>query len=165
MLVAQCTAKLFRYTSHIYIYSCSVIRSCPTLCNSMDCSLPGFPVPHHLPEFAQFVFIALVIPSSHLILWCLLLLLPSIFLRISDFSIESSVCNRWPKYWSFSFSISPSSEYSGFISLKMTGIISLLSKGFSEVFSSNTNCSHPFFGILPSLWSSSQNWMWPLGRL
>ena len=58
-------------------------------------------------------------PSSHLILWCLLLLLPSIFPSIRDFSSESSVCIRWPEYWSFSFDISPSSEYSGWISLKI----------------------------------------------
>ena len=64
------------------------------------------------------MFIASVIPSSRLFLWCPLLL-PSIFPSIRDFSIESSVCIRWPEYWSFSFSISPSSEYSGLISLKI----------------------------------------------
>jgi len=67
------------------------------------------------------MFIASVMPSSHLILWCTLLLLSSIFPSIRDFSNESSVGIRWPKYWSFSFSISPSSEYSGLISLKMGG--------------------------------------------
>ena len=67
----------------------------------------------------RFVFIALVMPSSHLILWHPLLLLPSIFPSIRDFSNESSVCIRWPKYCSFSFSISPSGEYSGLISLKI----------------------------------------------
>ena len=61
-----------------------------------------------------FMFIASVVPSSHLILCCPLLLLPSIFSSIRDY-----VCNRWPKYWSFSFTISPSSEYSGLISLKI----------------------------------------------
>ena len=70
----------------------------------------------HLPKF---IFIALVMASSHLIIWCPLLLLPSIFPSIRDFSNESSVHIRWPKYWSFSFSISPSSEYSGLISLKI----------------------------------------------
>ena len=64
------------------------------------------------------MLIALVMPSSHLILWCPLLLLPSIFPSIRDFFNELSVHIRWPKYWSFSFSISPSSEYSGLISLK-----------------------------------------------
>ena len=67
----------------------------------------------------KFMFIALVKPSSHLILWHPFLLLPSIFPSVRDFSNESIVCIRWPKYWSFSFSISPSSEYSGLISLKI----------------------------------------------
>ena len=65
------------------------------------------------------MLIALVMPSSHLILWRPLLLLPSIFPSIRDFSNEFSVCIRWPKYWSFSFSISPSSEYSGSIAIKI----------------------------------------------
>ena len=67
----------------------------------------------------KFMFIASVMPPSHLILWRPLLLLPSIFPSIRDFSNESSVHIRWPKYWSFSFSISPSSEYLGLISLKI----------------------------------------------
>ena len=68
-------------------------------------------------SFTKFIFIALVMPSSYLILWHSLLL-PSVFPSIRDFSSESAVCIRWPKYWSFIFSISPS-EYSGFISLKI----------------------------------------------
>ena len=67
----------------------------------------------------KFISIALVMPSSHLILWCPLLLLPSIFPSIRDFSSESAVHIRWPKYWSFSLSISPSNEYLGLISLKV----------------------------------------------
>ena len=66
----------------------------------------------------KFMFIASVMPSSHLILWCPLLLLPSIFPRIRGSSNESAVCIRWPNYWSFGFHISPSNEYSGLISLK-----------------------------------------------
>ena len=72
------------------------------------------PSPRVMPKF-----IASVMPSSHLILWCHLLLLPSIFPSTRDFSSELSVHIRWPKYWSFSLSISPSSEYSGLISLKI----------------------------------------------
>ena len=67
----------------------------------------------------KFMFIASVMPSGHFILWCPLLLLPSVFPNIRDFSSESSVCIRWPNYWSFSFVISPSSDYSGLISLKI----------------------------------------------
>ena len=73
-------------------------------------------ISQNLPKF---MFIASVTLSSHLILWCLLLLLPSIFTSIRDFSNESSVLIRWPKYWSFIFSISPPSEYSVLISLKI----------------------------------------------
>ena len=67
----------------------------------------------------KFMFIELVMPSNHLILCHPLLLLPSIFLRVRIFSNESALQNRWPKYWSFSFSISPSNEYSGLISFRM----------------------------------------------
>ena len=73
-------------------------------------------IPQSLPKF---VSITSEMPSSHLILWCPLLLLPSIFPSIKDFSNESAVRIRWPKYWSFSFSISPSSKCSGLISLKI----------------------------------------------
>ena len=73
-----------------------------------------------------------VMPSNHLILCCPLLLLPSVFPSIRVFSSESVFCIRWPKYWSFSFNIIPSNEYSGLISLGWTGWISLLSKGSQE---------------------------------
>ena len=76
--------------------------------------------------------------SNHLILCHPLLLLPSIFPSIRVFSNESALCIKWPKYWSFSFSISPSNEYSGWFPLRLTGLISLQSKGFSRVFSSTT---------------------------
>ena len=101
----------------------------------------------------KFMCIALVMPSSHLILCCPLLLLPSIFSSIRDFSNELAVRIRWPKYWSFS--ISPSNEYSGLISLTIS-FISLLSRGLSGVFSSTIVWRRQFFGILPSLQSSSQ---------
>ena len=76
-----------------------------------------------------------VMPSNHLIFCCPLLLLPSIIPSIRDFSNESVLHIRWPKYWSFSFSISLSNKYSGLISLGWTGWISMLSKGLSRVFS------------------------------
>ena len=103
--------------------------------------------------------IASVMPSSHLTLWYSLLFLPSIFPSIRDFSNESAVWIRWPKYWSFSFSISPSNEYSGWFLLGLTDLIFLLSKGLSRVLSSTTVRRHQFFGILPSLWSTSQLYM------
>ena len=93
-----------------------VAQSCLTLCNSMDCSRPGFPVHHQLPELAQTHVhqVIDVIQSSHPRLP--LILLCSIIPRIRVFSSESVLRIRWPKYWSFSFSISPSNEYSGVIS-------------------------------------------------
>ena len=97
----------------------SVSQSCPTLCNPMDCSTPGFPVHHQLPELAQTHVHELVMPSNHLILCRPLLLLPSIFPSIKVFSNESVLPIRWPKYWSFSFSINPSNEYSGLISFRI----------------------------------------------
>ena len=97
----------------------SVTQSCPTLCDPMDYSTPGFPVHHQLPELLKLMSIVLVMPSNHLILCCPLLLLPPIFPSVRVFSSESVLCIRWPKYWSFRFSISPSNEYSALISFRM----------------------------------------------
>ena len=85
----------------------------------MDCSMPGFPVYHQLPEFTQTHIHWVSDACSNLILCCPLLLLPSIFPSIRVLSNESVLQIRWPKYWSFSFSISPSNEYSGLISFRM----------------------------------------------
>ena len=93
-------------------------RSVVSLCDPMDCSTPGFPVLHYLPEFAQ-MFIELVMPSNHLILCCPLLLSPSIFPSIRVFSNESVLWIRWPKYWCFTFNTSPSNKHSGLISFRM----------------------------------------------
>ena len=96
---------------------CSVAKSCLTLCDPIDGSMPGFSVLHHLPEPAQ--TIESVMPSNHLILCRPLLLLPSIFPRIRVFSKVLALHIRWPKYWSFSFSISPSNEYLRLISFRI----------------------------------------------
>ena len=86
-----------------------------------------------------------VMPSNHLILCLHLLLLPSVFPSIRVFSNESALCNRWPKYWSFTFSNSPSNEYSGLIYLGLTDLISLQSKRLSGLFSRTTIQKHQFF--------------------
>ena len=99
--------------------------------------------------------IELVMLSNHLILCCPLLLLPSILPSIRVFSNESIPRIRWPKYWSFSFSISLSSEYSGLILLRLTGWISLQSKRLSKVFSNTTVQKHQFVGAQLSLWFNS----------
>ena len=97
----------------------SVAQSCLTLCNPMDWSPPGFPVLHHLPELAQtdihWVIDANQPFSFSVIPFSSCFQSPSI--RV--FSNESALCIRWPKYWSFSFNISPSNEYSGLIPFKM----------------------------------------------
>ena len=98
---------------------CSVTQSCPTLETPWTATHQdslSLTISWSLPKF---MYIASVMPFSHLILWCRLLLLPSIFPSIRDFSSELSAQIRWPKYWSFRFSISPSKEYSGSISLKI----------------------------------------------
>ena len=97
----------------------SVTQSCLTLCDPMNCSMPGLPVHHQLPEFTQTHAIESVMASSHLILCRPLLLLPPIPPSIRVFSNESTLRMRWPKYWTFSFNISPSNEHPGLISFRM----------------------------------------------
>ena len=89
------------------------------LCDPMDCSMPGLPVHHQLWSLLKLMSIESVMPSNHLILCCPLLLLPSIMPSIRVFSNELVLHIRRPKYWSFSFSMSPSNEYSGLTSFRM----------------------------------------------
>ena len=93
--------------------------SCLTFCNSMDCSMPGLPVCHQSPEFIQTHVHWVSDAPNHLILCCPLLLPPSIFPSIMLFSNESVLHIRWPKYWSFSFNISPSNKHPGLISFRV----------------------------------------------
>ena len=101
------------------------------------------------PNLLKLISIESVMPSNHLILCRPLLLLPSIFSSIRVFSNESAVCIRWPKYWSFS--INPSSEYSGLVSFRSEwfGL-----KGLSRVLTSTKIRKHQFFSTQPSLWSN-----------
>ena len=97
----------------------SVAQLCPTLCDPMNCSTPGLPVHHHLPEFTQ-THVHRVndpIQPSHPL--SSPSPLPPIPPSIRDVSNESTLCMRWPKYWSFSFNISPSNEHPGLISIRM----------------------------------------------
>ena len=95
---------------------CSVDQPCPTLCDPMDCLAPGFPVLHYLPEFAQthVHWVGDAIQPSHPLLPASP---PALSIRV--FSNHSALCTRWPKYWSFSFSISSSNGYSGLISVRL----------------------------------------------
>ena len=97
----------------------SVAQSCPTLCDPMDCSTPGFLSITNSQSLLKLMSITSVMSSNHLILRCPLLLLPSIFPSIRVFPKEAVLRIRYPKYWSFSFSISLSNEYSGLISFRI----------------------------------------------
>ena len=144
---------------------CSVTKLCLTLCNPMDCRRPGFPVHHQLLELAQthVHWVSDAIQPSHS------LSPPSppafnLSQHQSLFKGVNSLAIRWPKYWRFSFSISPSNEYSGSISFRMDWLISVQSKGLSRVFSSTTVQKHQFFSLQPSLWSNSHIHTWLLEK-
>ena len=127
---------------------CSVNKSCPTLYDPMDCNVPGFPVLHRLPEFAQTHVIESVMPSNHLILCHPLLLLPSIFPSIRVFSNESArlfTSGDQSIGASASATVHPMTSQ-GWFPLGLTSLISLQSKEFSRVFSKTPDQKHQFFG-------------------
>ena len=141
---------------------CLVAQLCPALCWTlcwlfamMDYITPGFPVLHYLLEFAQthVHWVNDTIQPSH-----------------PPLHPSPPALNEWalhikqPKDWSFSFSISSSNKYSSLISFRMTGLISLLSKGVPTIFSITTVWKHQFFGAQPSLWSKSHIHAWPLEK-
>ena len=139
--------------SHVWLFAASLTAACQapvSIINSW--SLP------------KLMSIELVMPSNHLILCHPLLLLPSIFPSIRVFSSESVLCIRWPKYWSFSFNLSPSNEHPGLISFRMDWLDLLASKGLSRVFSNNTVQKHQFFCTQLSLQSNSYIHTWLLEK-
>ena len=116
----------------------SVTQLCLTLCDPIDCSTPGLPVHTNSRSLLKLMSIELVMPSNQLILCRPLLLLPSIFPSIRVFSNESALRIRWPKYLSFSCSISPSNEYSGMTSFQIDWLELLAVQGTLKVFSNTT---------------------------
>ena len=132
-----------------------VTQLCLTLCNPMDCSAcqASLSIANSW-SLLKLMSIESVMPSNHFILCHPLLLLSSMFPSIRVLSNESALRIRWPKHWSFSFSISPSNEYSELISFR-TALISLLFKGLSRVFSNTTVQKHQFFSTQLSLYSNS----------
>ena len=157
---SKCLFKLvFLFSSNC----CSVGKLCLTPRDSMDCSMPGFPVLTVSWSLPKFMSIASVMSSNHLILCLRLLLLPSIFPSIRVLFNELDLRIRWLEYWSFSFSIHPSNEYSGLISFKIDWFDLPAVQG-TRVFSSTTVQKHQFLSALPSLWSSSHNCTWLLER-
>ena len=111
--------SLFYYTLCLSVQVSSVAQSCPTLCDPMHCSSQASLSITNSRSLPKLMPIKSVMPSSHLILCRPLFLLPPIPPSIRVFSSESTLCMRWPKYWSFSFSISPSKEHPGLISFRM----------------------------------------------
>ena len=141
----------------------SVPQSCPTLCDPMNCSTPGLPVHHQLPEFTQIHvhWVDDAIQPSHPLLF------PSPALNfpsIRVFTNESALHIMWPKYWSFSFNISPSHEHSGLISLQTDWLDLLEVQGISRVFSNATVQKHQFFSTQLSSQSNSHIHMWSLEK-
>ena len=140
----------------------SVAQSCPTLCDPMNCSSPGLLVHHQIPEFTQTYvhWVGDAIQPSHPL--SSPLLLPPIPPSIRVFYNDSALRMRWPKYWSFSFNISPSNEHPDWYPLGWTGWISLQSKGLSRVFSNTTVQRHQFFSThflhRPTLTSIHDHW-------
>ena len=121
--IPQFYTVVFIHTTGV-VYGCDQFSSVQLLsrvwlCDPMDCSMPGFPIHHQLPELTQ-THVHQVGDAINRLIFCHpLLLLPSILPRSRVFSNESVLHIRWPKYWSFSFSISPFNEYSGLISIRM----------------------------------------------
>ena len=138
--------KLFSCTKSCSVQSLSHVRLFATPSN---CSMPGLPVYHQLRELTQTHVHESVMPSNHLILCHPLLLPPSIFPSISAFSKDSVLCIRWPKYWSFSFSICPSNEYSRLISFRMDWLDLLAVQGTLKSLLQNYSSKAPI------LWCSA----------
>ena len=153
--VSNSKAYLANQTRDSSVQFSSVAQSCPTLCNPMNCSMPGLPIHHQLQEFTQTHVHQVGDANNHLILCHPLILLPPTPPSIRAFSNESALRIRWPKYWSFSFSISPSNEHPGLISFRMDCWISLQSKGLSRVFSNTIVQKHQFFSAQLSSQSNS----------
>ena len=142
----------FLYLQFSSVQSLSCVRLVATPWTA-TCQASLSIIKHHQNSrsLLKLMSIELVMPFNHLILCCSLLLLPSVFPSIRVFSSESVLRIRWPKYWSCSFSISPSSEYSGLISNRMDWLISLQSRRLSRVFTNTTVQKHQFFNAQLSL--------------
>ena len=139
----------------------SVIESCLTLCDPMDCSTPGLSVYHQLPEFTQTHVHELVMPSKYLILYCPLLFLPPIFPSIRVFPNESVLHIRCQNIGVSASALVLPMNIQDWFPLGWTGWISLQSKGLSRVFFSTAVQKHQFFGAQPSSQSNSHIHTWP----
>ena len=144
------------------LFSCSVVFDSATPWTAARQASQSFTISQSL---LKLMFIEWVMPSNHLVLCCPLLLLPSVFPSIRVFSNDSALPIRWPKYWNFSFNISPSKEHSGLISFRMDCLDLLAVQGILKIlFSSTTVQRHQFFGSQPFLFSSSNIHTWLLKK-
>ena len=148
---------LWHFGLNMNFHFSSIAQSCLTLCDPMDSSTPGPPVHHQLPESTQTPvhWVGDAIP--------LLLLLPSIFPSIRVFSNESDLHIRWPKYWSFSFNISPSNEYSGLISFRIDWLDPLAVQGIVKSLLQHHSSKAYFKSMIgvwarPTCWSLKGSW-------
>ena len=144
---------------------CSVAQSCPTLCDPMDCSTPGFLSFTISWILLKLMSIESMMSSNHIILCHPLLLLSSIFPRVRVFTNKSALCIKKPKHWCFNFSISPSNEYSGLISFRMDWFDLLAVQGTLKSLLQHHNLKHQFFCTQPSLWSNSHIHVWHDGMI
>ena len=143
---------------------CSVTKLCLTLCDSMDCSMPGFPVFHHLLEFAQTHVHWVSDASNHLILCSPFSFCLQSFSASGSFPVSLFFASGGQSIGvSASALVLPMNMWDWF-PLGLTGLISLLSKGLSRVFSNTTVQKHQFFGTQPSLWSNSHIRTWLLEK-
>ena len=136
---------------HTWVTCCPVAKSCPTPCEPKDCSMPASLSFMISKSLLKLMSIELVMPSNHLMLSRLLLLLPSIFPSIKVFSNESVLRIRWPKDWSFSFNISPSNEHPGLISFRMDWLDLLAVQGTLKSLLQHHSWKHQLVGTWPSL--------------
>ena len=134
-LLNRCIEVSLQSLSHVWLFATPWTAACQASLSITNSQ-----------RLVKLMSIVSAMPSNHLILCCTLFLLPSIFPSVRVFSSELVLCIRWPKYWSFGFSIRPSNEYSGIFSLGLTGLISLQFKRLSRLFSSTTVQKHQFFG-------------------
>ena len=143
--------RRYRRGHHSYFQFSSVAQAYLTRCDCMNCSKPGLPVHHQLLESTQIhvCWVGDAIKPSHPP--CPLLLLPSIFPSIRVFSNESALRIRWPKYWGFSFNISPTNEHPELTSFRMDWLDLLAVQGLSRVFSNTTVQKQQFFGAQLSI--------------
>ena len=147
--------KVGKTTTQFRYQFSSVTQSCLTQRGPMDCSTAVLLVHHQLPELTQTHVHRVSYARQRPHLCHPLIPQASIFPSIRVFSNESVICIRWPKYWSFSFSIIPSNEHSGLISFRIDWLDSLASKGLSRVFSNTTVQKHQFFSTQLSSQSNS----------